>query len=468
MFVFHLTYLAQVQSAGAAFYSTSTIADHVDVFISHSWSAGRWGKFFSLCLFFNLELAIKCSFAMWSLLAIALVGMFGVAGLGGNACVFPCLVCLPVVTFFVVFIFGQDLTGARWSMSLWVDKLCIHQTDLDLKAQQIAALPVFVAHASRMLILWDETYFERLWCNLELATFVHRGGIQNVDLLPLWLAPWLLCSILLDLLSASLFELMEHVLPNWSMRWIPPIMEATGSMLGKNPAMLNFVAVFIVWMFSGVTYLMVSVPSFFSFRMKLRNHQLLLNQMSSFDVRAAKCTLLADRSAIEEHVVALFDSGTVPLKEGSGVDDGEVRLQRFSLDDRDPLSCFNEHVKGPLRALVESQIGSELHVPFQIALTACLPMIFYSSVNVLACDNGPCETSAVLSGYSSVTQYMVTQVVGWTLTIFLSFPVTSPILLRMIGFVVSCSDGPLELFMALLCCPLAYIWITNLRMHPRS
>ena len=136
----------------------------------------------------------------------------------------------------------------------------------------------------------------------------------------------------------------------------------------------------------------------------------------------------------------------------------QVRLQRFSLDDRDPLSCFNEHVKGPLRALVESQIGSELHVPFQIALTACLPMIFYSSVNVLACDNGPCETSAVLSGYSSVTQYMVTQVVGWTLTIFLSFPVTSPILLRMIGFVVSCSDGPLELLMALLCCPLAYIW----------
>ena len=136
----------------------------------------------------------------------------------------------------------------------------------------------------------------------------------------------------------------------------------------------------------------------------------------------------------------------------------QVRLQRFSLEDRDPLNCFNEHVKGPLRALVESQIGSELHVPFHIALTACLPMIFYSSVNVLACDNGPCETSAVLSGYSSVTQYMVTQVVGWTLTIFLSFPVTSPILLRMINFVVSCSDGPLELFMALLCCPLAYIW----------
>ena len=136
----------------------------------------------------------------------------------------------------------------------------------------------------------------------------------------------------------------------------------------------------------------------------------------------------------------------------------QVRLQRFSLEDRDPLNCFNEHVKGPLRAMVESQIGNELRVPFHIALIACLPMIFYASVNVLACDNGPCETSAVLSGYSSVTQYMVTQVVAWTLTIFLSFPVTSPILLRMINFVVSRGNGPLELFMALLCCPLAYIW----------
>ena len=136
----------------------------------------------------------------------------------------------------------------------------------------------------------------------------------------------------------------------------------------------------------------------------------------------------------------------------------QVRLQRFSLEDQDPFNCFNEHVKGPLRAMVESQIGNELHVPFHIALIACLPMIFYGSVNVLACDNGPCETSAVLSGYSSVTHYMLTQAVSWILTTFLSFPVTSPILLRMINFVVARGTGPLELFMALLCCPLAYVW----------
>ena len=29
--------------------------------------------------------------------------------------------------------------------------------------EQIAALPIFVARSSRMLILWDDTYFERPW-----------------------------------------------------------------------------------------------------------------------------------------------------------------------------------------------------------------------------------------------------------------------------------------------------------------
>ena len=177
---------------------------------------------------------------------------------------------------------------------------------MDLKQQQIAALPVFVANSSRMLILWDDTYFERLWCNLELATFVHHGGMENVDLVPLWLAPWLLYSILLDFLGTALIELLEHVFPSWSTAWVDGIVEMTESLLGHNPAVLKFVAWFFIWMIAGICYLPGSIPSFFSFRSKLRNHQLLLDQMSAFDVRAAKCSLPADRRAIKEQVTALF------------------------------------------------------------------------------------------------------------------------------------------------------------------
>ena len=122
-----------------------------------------------------------------------LLGWGGITSLGGSCLALPCLVYLPMIMFFLVFLFGHQIMGD--TPSVWVDKLCIHQTDPDLKAEQIASLAVFVARSQRMLILWDDTYFERLWCNLELATRARYGGAEKVEVLPLWLAPWLLTSI---------------------------------------------------------------------------------------------------------------------------------------------------------------------------------------------------------------------------------------------------------------------------------
>ena len=56
--------------------------------------------------------------------------------------------------------------------------------------------------------------------------------------------------------------------------------------------------------FSGIAYLPVSIPSFFCFRAKLLSHQLMLEQMSTFDVRAARCTVASDRASIESQARA--------------------------------------------------------------------------------------------------------------------------------------------------------------------
>lgn len=80
-------------------------------------------------------------------------------------------------------------------------------------------------------------------------------------------------------------------------------------------------------------YLLASFhPKFFSFRMKLRNHQLLLDQMAAFDVRAAKCALPSDRTAIEDQIAALFESKVESPHDASAmkqfaVDDGEAPFQ---------------------------------------------------------------------------------------------------------------------------------------------
>lgn len=96
----------------------------------------------------------------------------------------------------------------------WLDKLCIHQTRLDLKVAGVSSLPAFVANSNRMLILWCETYFERLWCNAEVATSAAMNGVLQVDFMPLWYAPWVLVTILADVLCMWIFDnKMSSVIP---------------------------------------------------------------------------------------------------------------------------------------------------------------------------------------------------------------------------------------------------------------
>ena len=230
-----------------------------------------------------------------------LLGSFGLTGLGGSALLFPCLVCVPMTIFFIVYIFGQQIFCGHQSPSVWLDKLCVHQTDTAKKEEQVNALPVFVAHSTKMLILWDDTYFERLWCNLELATCARYGGTKKIDVQPLWLAPWLLCTICLDLLSTLVMEILFRTCPGWSATWETPIMDILArSVFGRDPVTLEFTSLILIHTISAFCYFPNIIPSFLSFRWKLQSHQLMLQQMSAFDVRDAQCAMPSDRFRIEE------------------------------------------------------------------------------------------------------------------------------------------------------------------------
>ena len=448
----------QMQKAGDTLFDASMEAANVDLFVSHAWSAGRWEKFLALCLYLNLQMAVGCCMITWMFFVVLLISLHGAAGLGGSRLLLPCFVYLPMAMFFVVLFFGQQLSAGRCSPSVWIDRLCIHQTDLELKAEQIKSVPTFVVRSSRMLILCDGSYFERLWCNLELATFARHGGVEKVDVLPLWLAPWLLCCILLELLSANLMDLSQLVFPNWMLTMDNHIMGLAATLVGGNPVLMGFVGWLVIWMTSSMSTLPASIPSFFSFRMKIRHHQLILDQMADFDVRAAKCSEPSDRDAIERQLQEVFCEQDLPGPGSDAVDEGEVKLQRFVSYQAtgDPLNHFNAYVRGVLRDFVMMQIGDEIYVPWPLCLTTCLPMILYSSVNVLGCDNGSCEESARVAGASSMLQYMLANVMGWTLNILLTFPLTYPVMLRMLKCVLSFGDGPVQRCAAFLCCFLAY------------
>lgn len=66
---------------------------------------------------------------------------------------------------------------------LWLDKACIDQSDIP---SSLACLPVYLAGCETLLVLSGATYIERLWCVVEVFTFVRMGGaLERIDIVPL-------------------------------------------------------------------------------------------------------------------------------------------------------------------------------------------------------------------------------------------------------------------------------------------
>jgi hypothetical protein len=53
---------------------------------------------------------------------------------------------------------------------LWLDKVCIDQTDLK---RDLQCLPIFLAGCDRLVITCGPTYPTRLWCCVELFVYTH-------------------------------------------------------------------------------------------------------------------------------------------------------------------------------------------------------------------------------------------------------------------------------------------------------
>jgi len=63
---------------------------------------------------------------------------------------------------------------------VFLDRICIHQHDNILKAQAILSLAGILKKSDSMLILWDPTWTERLWCLFELAAFLKSNESKQV------------------------------------------------------------------------------------------------------------------------------------------------------------------------------------------------------------------------------------------------------------------------------------------------
>merc|ERR1719416_2781 len=62
----------------------------------------------------------------------------------------------------------------------WLDKCCLNQNSIE---EDLKCLPVFLAGCRKIVVFCGPTYLHRLWCILEIFTFVHMGrNLQNLEL----------------------------------------------------------------------------------------------------------------------------------------------------------------------------------------------------------------------------------------------------------------------------------------------
>jgi len=177
--------------------------------------------------------------------------------------------------FVLTYLFGHLAVDQS---SFWFDRLCIPQINLWVRAQTLQHVPVFVAHSSQMLVLWDDTYFERLWCNYELAVHVKAAASKDapaLQLVPMWMPIWTLSSCGLFTIAGFLFAEQGSTTESVD--------------LDSKTAVSLFMSIYNRHFNIPIClYLAVSVVfSWFCFG-KVRRHKKMLDQMTNFDLRNAR------------------------------------------------------------------------------------------------------------------------------------------------------------------------------------
>ena len=417
----------------------------MDVFISHSWSADRWEKHLAVCLFLNLSLA-------WKAAAVAVVAaqcFFVLLPEPGIDVTYVILLDLPVLLFLLLFFFGQHLTCGRWGPSLWVDRLCIDQSSESSKSEGIAGLPTIVANSSQFLVLWSESYFERLWCTFELCLFVKLCGIQQIRCVPLWMAPWLLTTILFSWIGSRLDAFVLYSDPEAFTIVLPyDKVRDSACVYGFRRAMSYMAEA----PFYALTLLPSLVISIISFRRKLERHETMLTDMESFDIRAAKCSLESDRHGIEKKIAELFNQADHPIRcasphelVGSAAETEEIMSGAVSSDVRlsgcavnnyhcqdQSLNAFNAYVQQQVRDAVTADFGVETHLSWGLCLLTFFPAFLDFTAQ---CWIGRQFRSK--SGFYSDFQYFSTSFATSLLGLTVNFPLSPPCFLHLMKWIVS-------------------------------
>ena len=214
-------------------------------FISYRGGSGRWYIWSTLCAEFNIIPAMCFVIIVCSLVALCLSFLPDVCESSNastwewlvfaGACdkpdvqptwfIFRCYASVMVL--FIIFFWHPMFSWLYRGQKIFVDKLCIHQSDITRRMQPaIARLPLFVKHSKRLYVLFDAEYTTRLWCVFEIAVYLRlrenpkivfasiSRNIMEIVLLTLVSFSLLIVQSIQSVLQTSVEEVEDKIFPN--------------------------------------------------------------------------------------------------------------------------------------------------------------------------------------------------------------------------------------------------------------
>mmetsp|Transcript_70245 Transcript_70245/g.164501 ORF Transcript_70245/g.164501 Transcript_70245/m.164501 type:complete len:524 (+) Transcript_70245:65-1636(+) len=66
--------------------------------------------------------------------------------------------------------------------SVFLDRVCVHQSDRELKLAGLVSMSAFLKQSKVLTVWWDATYSSRLWCLFEIAAYLKSHSSQDARL----------------------------------------------------------------------------------------------------------------------------------------------------------------------------------------------------------------------------------------------------------------------------------------------
>ncbi|CAE7471997.1 unnamed protein product [Symbiodinium microadriaticum] len=166
---------AALRGTNRDLYERSFPVSSIQVFWSHSWHGNNYMKRLLLILLYSgPAAAIAATISALLMMSLHIAGVL--PGLP-RASILPLdegleLVFAPWCLLTAGVVFAVVLVLWRSNRLVFLDQVCIHQTDAELKDNGILSLGAFLKYSEQFLLVWDSTYAGRLYCLLELAAFL--------------------------------------------------------------------------------------------------------------------------------------------------------------------------------------------------------------------------------------------------------------------------------------------------------